>query len=126
MGQVKEINIKNRTYYFFNYMIKIEEFDSTLLKVDKKSYKGIDIYYVGYITIKKIGDCKKIHSVNSLYLVIVEVDGHIEEENWSKYLVFDYADENKEVLEKYTELWNGIKNEIKAMMVKMVNMVEIL
>ena len=126
MGQVKEINIKNRTYYFFNYMIKIEEFDSTLLKVDKKSYKGIDIYYVGYITIKKIGDCKKIHSVNSLYLVIVEVDGHIEEENWSKYLVFDYADENKEVLEKYTELWNGIKNEIKAMMVKMVNMVKIL
>ena len=126
MGQVKEINIKNRTYYFFNYMIKIEEFDSTLLKVDKKSYKGIDIYYVGYITIKKIGDCKKIHSVNSLYLVIVEVDGHIEEENWSKYLVFDYADENKEVLEKYAELWNGIKNEIKAMMVKMVNMVKIL
>ena len=100
MGQVKEINIKNRTYYFFNDMIKIEEFDSTLLKVDKKSYKGIDIYYVGYITIKKIGDCKKIHSVNPLYLVIVEVDGHIEEENWSKYLVFDYADENKEVLEK--------------------------
>ena len=126
MGQVKEINIKNRTYYFFNDMIKIEEFDSTLLKVDKKSYKGIDIYYVGYITIKKIGDCKKIHSVNPLYLVIVEVDGHIEEENWSKYLVFDYADENKEVLEKYTELWNGIKNEIKAMMVKMVNMVKIL
>ena len=81
-------------------MFKIEEFDSTLLKVDKKSYKGIDIYYVGYITIKKIGDCKKIHSVNPLYLVIVEVDGHIEEENWSKYLVFDYADENKEVLEK--------------------------
>ena len=100
MGQVKEINIKNRTYYFFSDMIKIEEFDSTLLKVDKKSYKGIDIYYVGYITIKKIGDCKKIHSVNPLYLVIVEVDGHIEEENWSKYLVFDYADENKEVLEK--------------------------
>ena len=126
MGQVKEINIKNRTYYFFSDMIKIEEFDSTLLKVDKKSYKGIDIYYVGYITIKKIGDCKKIHSVNPLYLVIVEVDGHIEEENWSKYLVFDYADENKEVLENYTELWNGIKNEIKAMMVKMVNMVKIL
>ena len=127
MGQVKEINIKNRTYYFFNDMINIEEFDSTLLKIDKNSYKDIDIYYVGYITIKKIGDCKKIHSVNPLYLIIVEGDGHIEEKNWSKYLVFDSADENKEVYtEKYTELWNGIKNEIKAMMVKMVNMVEIL
>ena len=126
MGQVKEINIKNRTYYFFNDMINIEELDSTLLKIDTKSYKGIDIYYVGCITIKKIGDCKKIHSVNPLYLIIVEVDGHIEEKNWTKYLVFDSADENKEVLEKYTELWNGIKNEIKAMMVKMVNMVKIL
>ena len=47
MGQVKEINIKNRTYYFFNDMINIEEFDSNLLKADKKSYKGIDIYYIG-------------------------------------------------------------------------------
>ena len=108
-------------------MINIEEFDSTLLKIDKNSYKDIDIYYVGYITIKKIGDCKKIHSVNPLYLIIVEGDGHIEEKNWSKYLVFDSADENKEVYTgKYTELWNGIKNEIKAMMVKMVNMVKIL
>ena len=53
MGNIKQISIKNRTYYFFNDMINIKNFDSTLLKIDKKSYKNIDIYYIGYITIKK-------------------------------------------------------------------------
>ena len=47
-----------------------------------------------------------------MHLIIGKVDGHIEEENGSKYLVFDSTDENKEVLKKYTEHWNGIKNEI--------------
>ena len=53
MGNIKQISIKNRTYYFFNDMINIKNFDSTLLKIDKKSYKNIDIYYIRYITIKK-------------------------------------------------------------------------
>ena len=74
MGQVKELNIKNRTYCFFNDMINIEEFDSKLLKIDKKLYKGIDIYYIGYIIIKKIGDCENIYSANPLFLIIGEVD----------------------------------------------------
>ena len=52
MGNVKEINIKNRTYYFFDDMINIKDFDWNLLKIDKKSYKNIDIYYIGYITMK--------------------------------------------------------------------------
>ena len=52
MGEVKQIEINNRTYYFYNDIINIEEFDSKLLKIDKKSYKNIDIYYIGYITIK--------------------------------------------------------------------------
>ena len=112
MGKVKQIEIKNRTYYFYNDIINIEEFNSSLLKIDKKSYKDIDIYYIGYITIKKTGDCENIYSVNPLHLIIGKVDGHIEEQNESKYLVFDSADENKEVLKKYTEHWNGIKNEI--------------
>ena len=57
MGQVKETNIKNRTYYFFNDMISIEVFDSNLdEKINKKLNKNIDIYYIGYITIKKIGE----------------------------------------------------------------------
>ena len=63
MGQVKEINIKNQTYYFFDDMINIKIFQSNLLKIDKKSYKDIDIYYIGYITIKKFGDCEYIFTV---------------------------------------------------------------
>ena len=53
MENIQQINIKNRTYYFFNDMINIKDFDSSLIKIDKKSYKNIAIYNVGYITIKK-------------------------------------------------------------------------
>ena len=70
MGQVKEISIKDETYYFFNDIINIKNFYSNLLKINKKSYKDIDIYYIGYIMIKKFGDCENIHSVNPLYLIL--------------------------------------------------------
>ena len=80
MGNIKEINIKNRTYYFFDDMINIKDFDPNLLKIDKKSYKNIDVYYIGYITMKD-SDCVKINSVNPLYLIIDEVDGPFEEKN---------------------------------------------
>ena len=65
MGKVKQIEIKNRTYYFYNGIINIEEFDTNLLKIDKKSYKDIDIYHIGYITIKKIDDCENIYQCKS-------------------------------------------------------------
>ena len=58
-------------------MIKIKYFNSKLLKTDKKSYKSTDIYYIGYITIKDIGDYESIHSLNLLYLIIGKVDGYI-------------------------------------------------
>ena len=58
MGNIKEINIKNRTYYFFDDMINIKDFDPNLLKIDKKSYKNINIYYIGYITVKDSDDVK--------------------------------------------------------------------
>ena len=74
MGNIKQIKIKNRTYYFFNDMINIEEFDSSLLKIDKKSYKNIGIYNTEYITIKKIDDYENIYSVSPLYLIISKVD----------------------------------------------------
>ena len=54
MEKFKQIKIKNRTYYFYNDIINIGEFNSSLLEIDKKSYKGIDIYYNEYITIKKM------------------------------------------------------------------------
>ena len=54
MGNIKQINIKNRMYYFFNVMMIFKDFDSSLLKIDKKSYQNIVIYNTGYITIKKL------------------------------------------------------------------------
>ena len=113
MENIKEINIKNWTYYFFDNMINTKDFDQNLLKIDKKSYKNIDIYYIGYITVKD-SDYVKINSVNPSYLIISEVDGYIKEKNGSKYLVFDSTNENNEVLKKYNELWDGIKNEIET------------
>ena len=79
MRVVKQINIKNRTYYFYNDIIDLKDFDARLLKIDKKSYKNIVIYNIGYITIKKIGDCENINSVHPLYLRVDHVNGYIEE-----------------------------------------------
>ena len=120
MGNIKEINIKNRTYYFFDDMINIKDFDPNLLKIDKKSYKNIDIYYIGYITMKD-SDYVKINSVNPLYLIIDKADGNSEEKNGNKYLILDSTDKNKEVLIKYTKLWDGIESFIKYNSIEKIN-----
>ena len=111
MGNIKETNIKNRTYYFFND-INIKVFDSSLIKIDKKSYKNI--YNFGYITIKKFNDYKSINSVNSLYLTISKEDRYIQESNRNKYLVFTFTDVNKKILAKFTKLWFEIKRLIET------------
>ena len=98
MRVVKQIDIKNLTYYFYNDMINIKNFDPILLKIDRKSYKDIGIYNIGYITIKKIGDYETIYSVNPLYLLVNHANGHIEEKGVNKCLIFDSTDENKEFL----------------------------
>ena len=114
MGNTKQINIKNRTYYFFNDMINVKDFDPSLIKIEKKSYKNIGIYHAVYITIKSISDCESINSVNPLYLTIGEVDRYIEENNGNKYLTFPFTDKNQEVLEKCTKLWDEIKYHIQT------------
>ena len=75
MGQVKEINIKS-AYYFFDDMVNIGDFHSNLLEIDKKSYKDIDIYCIGHVTIKKFSDCENINNVNPLYLTIHSAAGY--------------------------------------------------
>ena len=54
MEKVKQISIKNRSFYFYNDEINSKDFDARLLKVDQKNYKEIDIYYIGYVTVKKL------------------------------------------------------------------------
>ena len=78
-----------------------------MLKIDKNSYKDIDIYYNGYITIKKVDDYENIHSVNPLYLIIHSATGHFKEKNDDKYLSLDSTD-------KYKEVWSGTRSEIKT------------
>ena len=105
--------MKNRTLYFYNDIIDTETFDSNMLKLDKTSYKNLDIYNIGYVTIKKIGYGYDINSVNPLYLRINNVNGYIEEINEDKYLVFDDAHENKELLKRYDDVFNRIMDKIK-------------
>ena len=76
MGTVKQINIKNRTYYFYNYIIHLENFKSNLLKIDKNSYKHIGIYNIGYIQLMIVID-ENINSVNPLYLRINHANGYM-------------------------------------------------
>ena len=90
MEEVKQINIKNRTYYFHNTIINIKNSDAKLLEIDKNSYKDIGIYNVGYITKKKIDDCENIFSVNPLYLFIDHTSGYVEDLN-TLYLNIDHA-----------------------------------
>ena len=100
MSCIKEINIKNRTYYFFNDTINIKNFDLNQIKTDQKSYNNLS--YV------------RISSVDPLYLIIDKVDRYIEENNENKYLTLVSTDKSKDTLKKYTELWDKIKDLIRS------------
>ena len=75
MGPIKQINIKNQTYYFYNDIIDLKTFDWSNLKLDKKTYKILDICNIGYVTIKKTGSGCDIKSINPLYLLIDNASG---------------------------------------------------
>ena len=96
MVVTKQMNIKNRTYYFYND-----------LKLDKKTSMTLSIYYIGYVRKKSE---YKINSVNPLYLMINRIDGLVEERNGDKYLNIASTDRNSELLKKYSEVWNGLKD----------------
>ena len=90
---VKDINIKNHTYYFFNSIINIKDFDPDNIRIGEKSYKNIFIYYIGYVTIKKY---LKMYKLNILHLIFGKMNGCFEEINGNKYLTLLYTDESKE------------------------------
>ena len=110
METIKEINIKNRTYYFYNDIINLDEFDVSKIKVDKKDFNDIDIYYLGYVHKKKISECNVINSVNPLNLRIVDIKGQFEkgkDDTW--YLVIS---ENDDVYKKLVDILESIKNKV--------------
>ena len=115
MVTIKQIDVKNRTDCVYNDVVDIKTLDLNLLKIDKKSYKDIGIYNNGYITINKIDDYENIYSVNPLYLTITHASEYIEEKGVNKYLIFNSMDEKKQLLKKYYDVFNGIRNKIKKL-----------
>ena len=107
---IKQLNIKNRTYYFYDDIINLKDFDPSLLKLGKTSSMDINIYYIGYVTKKPEYN---INSVNPLYLLIKKLDGFIDEKEGNKYLNITLTNSNNDVLIKYAEVWSGIKDQIK-------------
>ena len=110
----KQLYIKNKSYYFYNVLINLSKFSINNLKLDKKTLKDIDIYYIGYVDKSKPVDwC--VNSVNPLYLMINKVFCFVGEENNVKYLKIDKG--NKKLEDSVPSLWNkvftGIKHYIK-------------
>ena len=108
-NKLKDINIKNRTYHFFDDIINIKNFDLNNIKIDEKSYKNILIYYIGYVTIEKF-----INPVNPLYLLFRYVNGYFQQINGNKFLTLVPTNKSKEKIKKYEELWIKIRDLIKS------------
>ena len=136
---IKSLDMKNRSYYFWDDRVYIKDFDPKKLKLDKKeSLLEIDIYYIGYVTKTRIYN---INSVNPLYLVIQIVEGYVErlvghdgrnlfittanddyedisltpiDSVFSKNIAIPSVDKNKKVLNKLNQVWDGIENKINA------------
>ena len=112
MGEIKQINIKNGTYYFYNEIIDLDEFDGSKIKFDKKNFNDINIYYLGYEYKKKVTECNEINSVNPLYLKIIDMKGQFKKvkgDNVQYLIIFDDAD----VLRKFTNIWKSIRAKIE-------------
>ena len=107
MRTIKQVNIKNRQKIFFNDMTNIEDFDPSLLNIDRVSFESNEfiIYDIKYI--------KNLNSLNSLYLVFNNLDTHTEKSSENKYFIFASTDKNGKALENYTELWDEIKEQIE-------------
>ena len=107
--KVKDIDIKNQTYYLFDDIIYIKNFNLNNIKIDEKLYKNILIYYIGCLTIK---DSKyaKINSVNPFYLIFSNRNGYFDEINKSKYLTLVPTNESKEQIKNMKNC--GLKSEI--------------
>ena len=105
---IRQLNIKVKTYYFYNDLINIKNFNNNNLKLDKKGVLGNDVYYIGYIAKKSQWN---VFSVNPLYLIINKIKGHFEEVDGDKYLII--SSENGDIMQKYQEVFDGIKEIIK-------------
>ena len=91
---IKQIDIRNRTYYFYNDLINIKNFDPNML--NQITVLNVTVYYIGYVTRKPEYD---INNVNLLYLMTNRISGHFEEKDGVKYLII--SPENSDTIQKY-------------------------
>ena len=106
----KHLIVKNKSYYFYNNLINLSNCSMNNLKLDKKSWKDIDIYYIGYFDKNKPEDwC--VNSVNPLYLIINKVFCFVREKDGVKYLTIDKG--NKKLEDFILSLWNKVFSSIK-------------
>ena len=112
MGELRQINIKNRSYYFYNDIIDFYEFDESKIKIDKKDFNDIDICYLGYEYKKIITQCNVISSVKSLYLRIRDVKGQFKKGKYGNVLyLMIFGDAN--ILRKFVNIWKSIQANIE-------------
>ena len=112
MGELKQINIKYQTYYFYNDIIDFDQCHGSKIKVDKKDFNGIDIYCLGYEYKKKITGCNIIKSVNPLYLRIADIKGQFKkgkDDNVWYLIISGDAD----ILRKFANIWESIRTKIE-------------
>ena len=114
------LKIKNTSYYFWNDMVYLDDFDIKLVKVVRRESRiDVDVYYIGYIVDKPQYN---ISGVNTLYLIIRNLVGRIEKIEGSshRYLIVDKS--NKKVINVFDKLWKFIKDEIKRLIKKMIKL----
>ena len=116
---VKQLTIKNRTYYFYNDLINALNFEPNNFNLGKKTWKGIDICYIGYVDKNKPEDWR-LQSVNPLYLIINKVFCSIGEENGIKYLKTEKR-HSEPTLDKWNQVFDSIKYHIKKISNEEVN-----
>ena len=93
-------------------IIDLDEFDGSKIKVDKKVFNEIDIYYLGYDHRKKISECDVINSVNPLYLRITYTNGQFEKGKDDAWYLIISDDGDDDVYKKLIDIFESIKNTI--------------
>ena len=112
MGETKQINIKSQAYYFYNDIINVDEFDGSKIKVDRKNFNGIDIYYLGFEYKKKFSEFNKMNRINPLHLEIKDIKGQFKKgkiDHVWYLIVFVDAD----VLRKFAKIWKSTRFKIE-------------
>ena len=116
------MRIKNCPDYLFNdkKIVNVKDFDSSLLEINRLSFKGVfslNVYYIKYIPTKspiRVSIDRTDNDEYFLNLFLDNVDYYIEENDEIKYLVFASTGKNKEALKNYTKLWGETKRQIEV------------